>query len=179
VTLMATRLSFPEISANAQRLYQAGNYAAAAKAFEEAAEVAAQDLGDELASAEMKNNQSVALLRAKQAQAALEATLGTEGIFAKANDLRREGMALGNQASALEALGRRKEAVQGYQRAAAILERAGEGDLRAEIMQLLAVHYLRRAKFIDAVITLQSGLAGVKNPTAKQRLMKKFLFIRL
>ncbi|MGD0611820.1 MAG: hypothetical protein ABSB41_09925 [Anaerolineales bacterium] len=178
MTQMAERLSFPEILANAQRLYQAGDYPAAASAFGEAA-ACAQQLGDELAAAEMKNNQSVALLRAKLAQAALEASQGTELVFAKANDLRRQGMALGNQASALEALGRRKEAVLGYQQAAAVLERAGEGDLRAEIMQLLAVHYLRRAKFIDAVIALQSGLAGVKNPTAKQRLMKKFLFIRL
>lgn len=176
---MAESSSFPALSAEAQRLYQAGNYADAAKAFAEAAAAAAQEGGDELTSAEMKNNQSVALLRAKQAQAALAASQGTEAIFAKAGDLRRQGMALANQASALEALGRRKEAVLGYQQAADFLERAGEGDLRAEIMQLLAVHYLRRAKFIDAAIALQSGLAGVKNPTAKQRLMKKFLFIRL
>jgi hypothetical protein len=46
-------------------------------------------------------------------------------------------------------------------------------------MQLLSALYLRRWKFLDAVITLQSGLAGVKNPTPKQRLMKKFLFFRL
>jgi hypothetical protein len=46
-------------------------------------------------------------------------------------------------------------------------------------MQLLAALYLRRFKFIDAVIALQSGLAGVKNPTPRQRLMKKILFIRL
>lgn len=179
MTPMAERLSFPEISADAQRLYQAGEYVAAAKSFGEAAAVAAQELGDELTAAEMKNDQSVALLRAKMAQAALEASRGTEAIFARANDLRRQGMALANQASALEALGHRQEAVLGYQQAAAVLERAGEGDLRAEIMQLLAVHYLRRAKFIDAAIALQSGLAGVKNPTARQRLMKKFLFIRL
>jgi tetratricopeptide (TPR) repeat protein len=175
---MEEKLSFAEVSANAQRLYQAGDYPAAAEAFGEAA-FAAQEGGDELAAAEMKNNRSVALLRAKQAQAALEASQGTEATFARANDIRRQGMALANQASALEALRQRNEAVLRYQQAAALLERAGEGDLRAEVMQLLAVHYLRRAKFVDAVVALQSGLAGVKNPTARQRLMKKFLFIRL
>ncbi len=59
------------------------------------------------------------------------------------------------------------------------LEKANEGDLRAEVMQLLAMLYLRHFKIYDAVITLQSGLAGVKNPTARQRLMKKILFVRL
>jgi tetratricopeptide (TPR) repeat protein len=175
---MAERSLFSEISASAQRLYRSGNYPAAAEAFGQAAATARQ-AGDELTAAEMQNNRSVALLRAKQAQAALEASQGTESTFAKASDFRRQGMALANQASALEALKRRNEAVLRYQQAATLLERAGEGDLRAEIMQLLAVHYLRRAKFVDAVVALQSGLAGVKNPTARQRLMKKFLFIRL
>jgi len=46
-------------------------------------------------------------------------------------------------------------------------------------MQLLASLYMGRFKFIDAVVALQSGLAGVKNPTPKQRFMKKLLFIRL
>ena len=175
---MAERSPFSEISASAQRLYRSGNYLAAAEAFGQAAATAQQE-GEDLAAAEMQNNRSVALLRAKQAQAALDASQGTESTFAKANDFRRQGMALANQAAALEALKRRNEAVLRYQQAAALLERAGEGDLRAEIMQLLAVHYLRRAKFVDAVVALQSGLAGVKHPTARQRLMKKFLFFRL
>ena len=46
-------------------------------------------------------------------------------------------------------------------------------------MQLLSMLYLRRFKFYEAVIALQSGLAGVKNPTPKQRFMKKILFVRL
>ena len=60
-----------------------------------------------------------------------------------------------------------------------VLEKADEGNLRADVMQLLAMLYLRRFKFYDAVITLQSGLAGVKNPTLRQRFMKKILFVRL
>jgi tetratricopeptide (TPR) repeat protein len=167
-----------DLSEKAWRAYRAEDFPAAARAFDEAA-AAFSGAGDALASAEMKNNQSVALLRAKQASAALEAAKGTEAVFAAAGDFRREGMAFANQASALDALKRKKEAVDFYQQAAAALEKAGEGDLRAEVMQLLSMHYLRRGKFYDAVISLQSALAGVKNPTPKQRFMKKILFIRL
>jgi hypothetical protein len=46
-------------------------------------------------------------------------------------------------------------------------------------MQQLTMLYLRRLKIYDAIIALQSGLAGVKNPDRKQRLMKKILFVHL
>ncbi len=167
-----------ELVDQARQTYVAGDYPAAAQAYSEAATSFA-GAGDALMSAEMKNNQSVALLLAGEAQASLDASLGTEKIFREAEDFRREGMALANQASAYEALKRRQEAIDSYHRAADALEKAGEGDLRAQVMQLLSMHYLRRFKFYDAVISLQSGLSGVKNPTPKQRFMKKILFIHL
>jgi tetratricopeptide (TPR) repeat protein len=175
---MVNKLTPQEIADQAKRIYLAGDYPAAVQAFVEAAS-AYGDVGDALMSAEMKNNQSVALLRDKQAQAALNAAQGTEAIFAEAGDTRRQGMALANQASALEALKRFREAIIFYIRASAALEKAGEIDLRLEVMQLLSALYLRRFKFFDAIITLQSGLVAVKNPTSKQRFMKKLLFFRL
>jgi len=129
--------------------------------------------------AEMKNNQSVALLRAGQPQAALEAVEGTEKIFADSEDFRRQGMALANQAAALQTLKRVKESMEYFTNAGIALDKAGEGDLRADVMQQLSMFYLTRFKLYDAVITLQSGLAGVKNPNTKQRLMKKILFVHL
>ena len=175
---MADQPSPLDLSEQAKQLYQSGDFPAAARTFAEASASFAA-AGDALMAAEMKNNQSVALLRDKQAQAALEAAQGTEIVFAKAGDARREGMALANQASALEALKRFKEAIEYYKKAGAALERADEGDLRVDVMQLLSALYLRRFKFLDSVIALQSGLAGVKNPTPRQRLMKKFLFFKL
>ena len=150
----------------------------AAQEFAQAASVYA-GTGDALMAAEMKNNQSVALLLAGEPQAALEAVEGTEKTFADAEDFRRQGMALANQASALQALKKLKDAMEYFQRASVTLEKAGEGDLRADVMQQLSMLHLRRFKFYDAVLTLQSGLAGVKNPTMKQRFMKKMLFFRL
>ncbi|MBE3117780.1 MAG: hypothetical protein IMZ50_03355 [Candidatus Atribacteria bacterium] len=175
---MVNKLSPQEIADQAKRTYQAGDYPATVQAFAEAASAYA-DVGDAPMSAEMKNNASVALLRDKQAQAALEVAQGTDAVFAEAGDTRRQGMALANQASALEALKRFKEAIDFYTRAGDALGKAGEVDLRLEVIQLLSALYLRRFKFFDAIITLQSGLAAVKNPTPKQRFMKKLLFFRL
>jgi tetratricopeptide (TPR) repeat protein len=167
-----------EIADLAKRIYQAGDYPGAVQGYAEAADAYAA-VGDALMSAEMKNNQSVALLRDKQAQAALEAAQGTDLIFAATGDNRRQGMALANQASAMEALKHIREAIELYTRAADALDKAGEIELRLEVMQLLSTLYLRRIKFYDAIITLQSGLIALKNPTPKQRFMKKLLFFRL
>jgi tetratricopeptide (TPR) repeat protein len=175
---MTDDLSPQEIVDRARQTYQAGDYLQAARAFAQAASAFASS-GDLPMSAELKNNQSVALLLSGEPQAALEAVEGTETVFADSKDFRRQGMALANQASALEALKRFKDAIESYKRAADALENANEGDMRAAVMQLLANLYLRHFKFYDAVITLQSGMAGLKNPTPKQRFMKKILFIRL
>jgi tetratricopeptide (TPR) repeat protein len=175
---MTSTIHPQEIVDQAKRTYQAGDYLQAAQEFGEAALLYAST-GDALMSAEMKNNQSVALLLVGDAQAAFEAVEGTDKIFAGSDDFRRQGMALANQATALQALKRLKESMEYYQRAGVALEKAGEGDLRADVMQQLSMLHLRRFKFYDAVITLQSGLAGVKNPNSKQRLMKKILFVRL
>ena len=176
--MMTNTPSPQEIVDQAKRTYQAGNYMQAAREFAEAASAYA-NAGDALMSAEMKNNQSVALLLLGEAQAALDAAEGTDKLFADAEDFRRQGMTLANQASALQALKRLEDSTEYYIRAGAALEKAGEGDLRADIMQQLTMLYLRRLKIYDAIIALQSGLAGVKNPDRKQRLMKKILFVRL
>jgi len=175
---MLNKLPAQEMADQARRFYQAGDYPAAIQAFAEAASAYA-DSGDAPMCAEMKNNQSVALLRDKQVQCAWETARGTDAVFAEAGDIRRQGMALTNQASALEALKRHKEAIDFYTRAGLALEKAGEVDLHLEVMQLLSSLYLRRLKFFDAIIALQSGLGAVKNPTPKQRFMKKLLFFRL
>ena len=175
---MTNILNPQEMADQAKKTYQAGDYVQAAQEFAGAASVYA-GLADALMSAEMKNNQSVALLLAGEAQAALDAVDGTEKVFADSEDFRRQGMALANQASALQALKKLKDAMEYFQRASVTLEKAGEGDLRADVMQQLAMLHLRRFKFYDAVLTLQSGLAGVKNPNLKQRFMKKILFVHL
>ena len=110
---MTNKLSPQEITDQAKRSYQAGDYLPAAQAFTEAA-AAYAGTGDALMTAEMQNNRSVALLRANQAQAAFEAAQGTEKVFEQAGDFLRQGMALANQASALQVLKRFNDAIDDY-----------------------------------------------------------------
>ena len=84
-----------------KREYEQENYLAAANLFSNAAQ-AYTLMKDELSAAEMKNNQSVALLQAGKAKEALQATERTEEIFQKAGDIKRQGIAVSNRAAALE-----------------------------------------------------------------------------
>ena len=56
----------------------------------------------------MANNCSVAYCKPEK-EKLLAGSQGTDEIFAKASDLKRQGMALGNQAAALESLERLEE----------------------------------------------------------------------
>ncbi|KAF0108376.1 MAG: hypothetical protein FD146_950 [Anaerolineaceae bacterium] len=169
----------PEILAEeGKRLYADGKYLLAAEVFASAARAFAAQ-GDAPMAAEMKNNQCVALLQGKQVQAALEAVSDTEAVFAGAGDLRRQGMALANQAAALEALKRRAEAADLYERAASLLEQAGEDQLRADVLRSLSALKARKGQGLDALIAMQDGLGGVKAPTLKQRILKQLLRLRL
>jgi tetratricopeptide (TPR) repeat protein len=175
---MSEEFSPHQLEKEGKAAYERADYILAAKAFAEAA-AAYSAHGEPLMAAEMKNNQSVALLQSKQAQAALEIVAGTDAVFAAAGDLRRQGMALANQAAALEALHRRDEAIAYYGTSVEILERAGAKDLRADVMRAVAGLQMRGGKMTDAVITMQSGLMGLEKPTLKQRILKKLLFLRL
>ncbi len=86
-----------------KQAFQSGQLDTAVDAFRAAAEAYAS-AHDDLNAAESKNNLSVALLQLGKSQESLDVALGTDDIFAKAGDLKRQGMALGNQAAALEAL---------------------------------------------------------------------------
>ena len=169
----------PELLADeGKQYYRKKDFQKAAEAFALAAQ-AYRTHEDVLMAAEMENNQSVALLQAKQAQAALETVIGTEAVFAKAGDHRRQGMALANQASALEALKRQEEAIPLYENAANLLDQVGETQLRADVMRSLAALKVRKGQGLDAVITMQDGLSGIKAPTLRQRILKKLLRFRL
>lgn len=166
-----------QLAEEGSKAFQKGQFENAAHSFAAAAE-GYSAAGKLLDSAEMKNNQSVALLKAGDAQGAYDAVAGTDSIFQAAGDTRRQGFATGNEASALEALNRLEEAAQKYQRSADLLEKAGEGQMRATVLQSLSLLQLRQGKTIDAAFSMQSGAAGVKKPTLKQRLTKALIRFR-
>jgi tetratricopeptide (TPR) repeat protein len=161
----------------ASQRYQEGDFEQAADLFAKAAQ-AYQDAGDALTAAELRNNQSVALLQNDDAQSALDAALDTDAIFAEAGDVRRQGLAIGNQAAALEELKRIDEALERYQVSADLLEQADEDQMRALVMQSVAWIYIRRGKFFEGLFAMNSGLRSVKNPTLKQRILRTILKLR-
>lgn len=161
---------------NGKAAFTKGNFSIAIQAFVQAAEWYGGH-GLPLDAAEAKNNLSVALLKNGQAEQALQAALGTEAVFAQAGDLRRQGMALGNQAAALEALGKLDEAEELYERSAKIFADAGEGDLQSLVLSSAASIKLRRGKLQETGVDMLGSLGAVKNPTWIQRLLKFFLRI--
>jgi len=153
--------------------YAKGNHAAAADLFAEAAQAYA-DKKDELNAAEMKNNQSVALLQAGKAKDAFQATDGTETVFQKAGDIKRQGIAVSNRAAALEGLKKVDEALAEYERAASLLEEAGEGDMHSVVRKAAANLNLKRGRVTAAQMDVYDSLRLVEKPNFTQRIMKFF-----
>jgi len=173
-TSMSEPSQLQNFSKQGRRAYQQGDYIGAARAFEAAAE-GYLALGDKLQAAELANNCSVAYLQARDAASALRIVKGSPELFAQAGDIRKQAMALGNQAAALDALGRTQDALDAYQQSAQLLEQTGEGELRAHLMQSISALQLRSGRQIEALVSMQDGLNGLKKPTLKQRILKKLI----
>ena len=159
------------LAADGRAEYEKGNFTAAAGLFSQAAQ-SYNALGDALNAAEMKNNESVSLLQAGNAREALQATEGTEEVFQKAGDLKRQGIAISNRAAALEGLKKWKEAIAEYDRAASIFEQAGEGDMHSMVRKAAANINLRRLRVSDSQMDVLDSLRLVEKPTLMQRFMK-------
>jgi len=160
----------------AQQLYTEGNYLQAAETFARAASAYADQKND-LMQAAMQNNRSVAYLQAGQPHAAWEAASGTDRIFLEVNDFRRAAMAFGNQAAALEALGKTKDAIQYYERSAALFEQVGDKELNGMVLQSLSSAQVRSGHRIDALFSMQAALSKKKHLTLKERILKRLLSV--
>jgi len=159
------------LAEQAKQEYEKGQYLAAADLFSQTAQ-AYEKVQDELNAAEMKNNQSVALLRAGKAGDALRVTDGTEEIFQKAGDLKRQGIAIANRAAALDGLKKWSEAMDEYNRAAVILEEAGEGDMHSVVRKATAEIFLKRGYISNTQMDVIDSLRLVEKPTFTQRILK-------
>jgi tetratricopeptide (TPR) repeat protein len=171
---MTTESELQKLTENGKQAFQAGEYESAAAMFEISAQGYAS-LNDKVNAAEMKNDKSVALLKMGKAQAALDAALGTQEIFAHAGDLKRQGMAVGNQAAALEALKRFDEAFAAYEESARLFAEAGEGDLRSMALKAAAGIKLKRGKLADSAIKMIGSLEAKEKPTLFERILRFLL----
>jgi tetratricopeptide (TPR) repeat protein len=160
----------------AKQEYAQGNFSTAAEMFSQAAQAYAA-AHDELNAAEMKNNQSVALLQAGKAREALQATDGTEATFQQAGDVKRQGVSVANRAAALEGMKKFKEALEEYDRAAALLEQAGEGDMHSMVRKAAANLNLKLGRVTDSQMDVLDSLRLAEKPSLTQRIMKFLLRI--
>jgi tetratricopeptide (TPR) repeat protein len=129
-------------------------------------------------SAEMKNNQSVALLLGKQGQNALEACLGTAEFFLENNEEKRAGVAYANEAAAYQAINEFQIAEERYKQAANILNSIGEKEMYAQIFHSLSQLQLRMGKQFDALTSMKTNLENTEDTSFKKRLLKFLLNIR-
>lgn len=157
--------------------FQAGQYADAADFLQQAAEAHAQD-NNHLDAAESLNNLSVVLVKAKRAEEALKAVDGTEKIFEDAGDIKRKGMALGNKAAALEALGKSDEAITLYNEAVDIFHELGEDDLKTSVLQSISELRLRKGQVTSTAMDTIDALVSNPNPNLLQKILK-FFFKRI
>jgi tetratricopeptide (TPR) repeat protein len=163
-----------DICQRAKTLYEARQYVQAASAFEQAA-VGYQANGDNLNAAEMYNNSSVAWLKAGNPQAAYERAAQTDQIFQSANNPRGEAIALGNQAAALEALGRKTEACDYYQRCAEVFRTIGEKELLSFVLKSLSALQMHMGDQFGSMASMYEALDVQKKLTLKERFLKNLL----
>lgn len=167
-----------ELSTNGKKAFETGDFDSAIHFFSEAVEAYLQK-EKMLDVAEAKNNLSVALLQAKRAEEALEAARGTDLIFSEAEDKLREAMALGNQAAALDELGDLDEAINFYNKSAALFGEIGEGDFQETVLKSIAAIKLRSGKLQDTAFTMLESLGATQKPSIFQRFLKFILrFVR-
>ena len=160
----------------AKDLYRAGKFQQAAEGFSQAAAFYLEK-GEKLLAAEMRNNQSVALLKAKKPRLALDVVLGTDEVFQGVGDLLKQGMALANQATALQALGEKQKAMDDFSRAAEIFKNSGEKEMYLQTMQSISALKLKTRNLPGALFSMQEGLEGLEKPNLRQKLLLNLLKI--
>ncbi len=158
------------------KAYQAGDFSNAIHLFLSAQSgfLASENLPS---AAEAANNLSVCYLKAGNAPKALEVATGTDEIFAQAGDLRRQAMALGNQAAALESLGNLSHAVDKYEESSKLLKQSGDLDNRAIVLQSLSELQMKMGHQLDAMAMMRIALLNKKKPSFLDRLLQKLLKI--
>src|SRR5574340_1532872 len=135
---MSTPVSTEELKRSAKAAFGGENFSEAARIFRQIVDAIDPDQ-QPVAHAEARNNLSVALLKCGQPQAALDQAAGTESIFAERGLTDEQAMALGNTGAALVDLQRLDEALEYYQRSAALFKETDNSEMRSYVLQEISV----------------------------------------
>ena len=171
---MSMNASLQQLIKEAQEAYQTEEFRIAANKYEAAAREYTAS-GDALMAAEMANNRSVALLKAGDAPAAYQASASTDQVFAAAGDIRRQAVALSNQAAALESQRKIEPALQLYQQSADLFKQVNEPDMRAYVLKSISLLQFRSRKRIDAMATMRIALDAQRKLSLRDQVLKFLL----
>lgn len=125
-----------------------------------------------LLAAEMKNNQSVSLLQANQAQSALECLIGVVELFENSGDLHKAGLTHGNLAAAFEALNKYDLAADHCYKAADYLRDSNHREEYTMIMNMLVSIQMKQGRIFEAAGSAHLFVDQIPNPTFRQRVLK-------
>lgn len=153
-------------------------YLEAAKLFEEiAADYSSKN--QELLAVEMLNNASVAHLMSGDAQKAYDLSKDTHLPYEKVNDWTNYSLALGNQASALESLGKKDLALKYFQQAAEKLQEIGDKESRAYIMKRISTLQIQQGDQLGALGSMTAALHNLPKLSKREKFLKKLTDIVL
>jgi tetratricopeptide (TPR) repeat protein len=159
---------------NGKKFFRAGKFQQAAEAFSMAAS-SYLELGDETQAAEMRNNQAVALLKAKDPHGALAAVRGTDQIFLAGGQELNAAMALANQATAYEDAGEADKALQLFIEGAKLFKVLGEQEMYLQTMQSVSRIKFKQRNIPGALVSMQEGLEELERPNLRQKLLRNLL----
>jgi tetratricopeptide (TPR) repeat protein len=163
-------------SAQGMAHFRSGNYEAAQRDFTMAA-AGYTAAGDMLSAAEMGNNLSLVYLKLSKPELAWQAVAGTDAIFSAAGDTRRQALALGNQASVLEALKKPDQALAKYETCEELLKNIGDEENRVSVLEAKSQLQLRMGRQLEAMTSMQIALDHKPKLSLKERLLGKLLKI--
>ncbi|PKO06596.1 MAG: hypothetical protein CVU41_05710 [Chloroflexi bacterium HGW-Chloroflexi-3] len=156
----------------ANDLFKQKKYVEAARLFETIAS-AYQELNKDCESAEMKNNASVAYLMAGDPQKSYDLSKDTHLTYEVTKDWKNYGLAMGNQASALENLGKKDLALDCYQIAADKLKLAGEKEFRAYVLKRISALQIQKGEQLDALGSMTAALQSLPKLSRREKILKK------
>jgi tetratricopeptide (TPR) repeat protein len=167
-----------QLAEEGQTSYRMRDFTSAAKAFL-AAEEGYRAAGNVILTAEMANNLSVTYLQEGKAEQALEAVGETAEFFSQQGDLKRQALALGNRAAALQALNRLDEAIRAYEQSSELLKALGDFELRMYVMQNLSKLYMHKRRPLEALVIYQAGIENYPSKSLKTRILRTLLRVPL
>ena len=166
--------SMQSLNKQAKKAYEHGDYENAADLFTELYQACDKN-GDEVNSAENKNNCSVCFLKAEMPQKALDIVEGTDLVFAERGDKKRQAMALGNRAAALEALCKIDQAYSDYQKASLILKEINDQEMRPYILKSIAALEIRKGDYLQSLATTKASIDSSNKLSKREKFLRKLL----